>query len=220
MFGLGVVLGSGRTEIAEALFGVKKLTSGLIKIKGKSVSFSNPQDAIKNNLGYVPVNRKFDGLFFNFTGIENTSVADLKNVSKWSILDLQKEREEIRKLITKLKITPESESRFVSLLSGGNQQKIIIARWLFADAEILIFDEPTQGIDVGSKIAVYKLINELTSAGCSVILISSDHDELIAMSDRIGIVSHGTVVDILPPNQLDKVDLVKASTDEKKERIA
>ncbi|MFL2509540.1 MAG: sugar ABC transporter ATP-binding protein [Candidatus Pseudothioglobus sp.] len=220
VFGLGGVLGSGRTEIAEALFGVKKLTSGLIKIKGKSVSFSNPQDAIKNNLGYVPENRKFDGLFFNFTGIENTSVADLKNVSKWSILDLQKEREEIRKLITKLKITPESESRFVSLLSGGNQQKIIIARWLFADAEILIFDEPTQGIDVGSKIAVYKLINELTSAGCSVILISSDHDELIAMSDRIGIVSHGTVVDILPPNQLDKVDLVKASTDEKKERIA
>ena len=117
-----------------------------------------------------------------------------------------------RDLIGKLEITPAAEERLVGLLSGGNQQ--VIARWLFAGARIFLLDEPTQGIDVGAKIAVYRLINELTALGHAVVLISSDHDELLAMSDRIAIVTHGQVTAIRPAKELDKTDLVRASSNE------
>ena len=97
-------------------------------------------------------------------------------------------------------------------LSGGNQQKVVIARWLLSNARVLILDEPTQGIDIGAKLAVYRLINRLTAAGCGVLLISSDHEELLAMSDRVAIVRNGTVTDIRPPQELSHADLVRAAT--------
>jgi len=128
------------------------------------------------------------------------------------MLDLRQETIISRDLIDKLSIKQGAEESLVGLLSGGNQQKIVIARWLFASADIFVLDEPTQGIDVGAKIAVYGLINELTAAGRSVILISSDYDELLAMSDRVGIVSHGRIVAIEPAQALLKTDLVRASS--------
>ena len=108
----------------------------------------------------------------------------------------------------------DTETRPVGLLSGGNQQKIVIARWLFAGARVFVLDEPTQGIDVGAKVAVYRLINELAAAGHAVILISSDHDELMAMSDRIAVVNHGRISDIRPAAQFRNTDLVRASAKE------
>lgn len=211
VLGLGGVLGSGRTEIARALFGTDALTGGAIVLDGQSVRFRNEGDAIRAGLALVPENRKVDGLFFNFTASGNITAASLATLARRGVLDLAAEDTATRTLIRDLEISAEAEDKTVNFLSGGNQQKIVIARWLFSDARVLILDEPTQGIDIGAKIAVYTLINRLTRAGKSVILISSDHDELLAMSDRIAVVRHGTVARIVDAASLTRSDLVRAS---------
>lgn len=213
VLGLGGVLGSGRTEIARALFGVDPLTGGEIRVAGQPVRFHSPRDAIARGVAYVPENRKFDGLFFNFPGPKNITIANLRDLLRGLFMDLSKETEVSRDLIRQLKVSPEAEEKLVGFLSGGNQQKIVIARWLFTGAEVFILDEPTQGIDIGAKIAVYTLINEITAQGKAVILISSDHDELLAMCDRVAVVRHGSITDVVEAGRLDKTDLVRSSAD-------
>ncbi|MDU8911895.1 sugar ABC transporter ATP-binding protein [Aestuariicoccus sp. MJ-SS9] len=213
VLGLGGVLGSGRTEIARALFGTDELISGQMNLNGNPVRFDREIDAIRAGLALVPENRKYDGLFFNFRASGNITAASLGGLSRFGILNLKAEEQATRDLIRDLEISTQAEEKTVNFLSGGNQQKIVIARWLFSDSEILILDEPTQGIDIGAKIAVYKLINKLTRAGKSIILISSDHDELLAMSDRIAIVQHGTIVRTVDASNLTHSDLVRASAD-------
>ncbi len=214
VFGLGGVLGSGRTEIARALFGVDARTGGEIRWRGESVHFRTPAEAIAAGFALVPENRKFDGLFFNFAGPQNLTSAALAKLGAGGRISRRREAEAARKLIGDLAITPAAEFKDVGHLSGGNQQKIVIGRWLFAEAALFILDEPTQGIDVGAKVSVYRLINTLTASGASVILISSDHEELLAMCDRIGVVSHGRVVAIREASALRKEDLVRASAGE------
>jgi ABC-type sugar transport system ATPase subunit len=211
VFGIGGVLGSGRTELARALFGVDPITEGSIELNGTSVRFRNSKQAIAAGIALVPENRKSDGLFFNFAGYPNISVAALGRLGRYGLISPAREREEGRKLVRQLEITPAAETKDVGHLSGGNQQKVVIARWLFADADLFILDEPTQGIDIGARIAVYRLINGLTAAGKGVILISSDDDELLSMSDRVGIMSHGRLVAIHRPDELDASMLVRAS---------
>lgn len=213
VLGLGGVLGSGRTEIARALFGTDELTQGQILLHGKRVSFRRESDAIRAGLALVPENRKFDGLFFNFRASGNVSAASLPRLSRLGMLDLAQEAKATHDLIEDLEISAQAEEKTVNFLSGGNQQKIVIARWLFSNAEVLILDEPTQGIDIGAKIAVYKLINKLTAAGKSIILISSDHDELLAMSDQIAVVQHGSIQRVVAANELTHDDLVRASAE-------
>ena len=128
-------------------------------------------------------------------------------------MDLKREKLTTERLISQLEISTQAEEKTVNFLSGGNQQKIVIARWLFSNAQVLIMDEPTQGIDIGAKIAVYRLINNLTRQGKAIILISSDHDELLAMSDRIAIVRQGSVSNIVQASKLTHDDLVRASTE-------
>ncbi len=213
VLGLGGVLGSGRTEIARALFGTDELTAGQITLNGQPVRFKREIDAIRAGLALVPENRKFDGLFFNFRASGNITAASLGGLSRFGVLNLRAEEQATRDLIRDLEISSQAEEKTVNYLSGGNQQKIVIARWLFSDSNILILDEPTQGIDIGAKIAVYKLINKLTRAGKSIIFISSDHDELLAMSDRIAVVQHGTVERIVDASELTHDDLVRASAE-------
>jgi ribose transport system ATP-binding protein len=212
VFGLGGVLGSGRTEVARAIFGLDRVVAGAMQLRGLPFRPAGPPDAIAAGVALVPENRKADGLFFNFTGFPNVSIASLGKLGAWGTIRLATEREAGRRLVRDLDITPTAEQRLVGTLSGGNQQKIIVARWLFADAELFVLDEPTQGIDIGAKISVYRLINRLTAAGKGVILISSDHDELLAMSDRIGIMSHGRLAGVHQPRELDVTALVRAST--------
>ncbi|HET9664263.1 MAG TPA: sugar ABC transporter ATP-binding protein, partial [Burkholderiales bacterium] len=214
VLGIGGVLGSGRTEIARALFGIDKLTGGEIRWKGRPVHFTGPEEAIRSGIAYLPENRKSDGLFFNLTGFPNMSMARLDRLGGYFRLSLRREVEEGRRLVKELDISPAAETKTVDLLSGGNQQKIVVGRWLFAGAELFILDEPTQGIDIGAKIAVYKLINALTKAGKSVVLISSDHDELLSMADRIAIMRHGRVVAVRKAGEVSKLDLVTATTPE------
>ena len=211
VLGFGGVLGSGRTEIARALFGIDPLINGELFLNGKRVRFRNEIDAIEHGLALVPENRKFDGLFFNFRASGNITAASLNSISRMGWLYLTAEKEGTDRLIKELEISALAETKTVDFLSGGNQQKIVIARWLFSDAKVLILDEPTQGIDIGAKLAVYQLINTLTKAGKSIILISSDHEELLAMSDRIAIVQHGIIVRIESSAELTHDDLVRAS---------
>lgn len=213
VLGLGGVLGSGRTEIARAIFGTDEVTRGELVLNGQPVKFRREIDAIRAGLALVPENRKYDGLFFNFRASGNITAASLGSLSRLGVLDLRAEDRATHDLIRDLEISTQAEEKTVNFLSGGNQQKIVIARWLFSDAQVLIFDEPTQGIDIGAKIAVYKLINKLTRAGKSIILISSDHDELLAMSDRIAVVQHGAIRRTVPASELRHDDLVRASAD-------
>jgi len=213
VLGLGGVLGSGRTEIARALFGTDRITAGELLLHGDAVRFEREIDAIDAGIALVPENRKVDGLFFNFRAGGNISAAALPRLVRAGLLDLRAERTATRELVRELEISPQAEHKTVDFLSGGNQQKIVIARWLFSNAQVLILDEPTQGIDIGAKIAVYTLINALTRAGKSIVLISSDHDELLAMSDRIAIVHHGVVRRTVEASSLTHGDLVRASAD-------
>jgi ribose transport system ATP-binding protein len=211
VFGLGGVIGSGRTEIARAIFGADKVTQGEIAVDGRSFRPRSTQDAIRAGLALVPENRKFDGLFFNFRGGPNMTSAALDRIRSNFLLSRGREAAVAADYIRDLEISPAAAEKFVNLLSGGNQQKIVIARWLFAQSRVLILDEPTQGIDIGAKVAVYRLINQLTARGCAVVLISSDHNELIAMSDRIGIVRDGTIVETMPAAEVTHAHLVQAS---------
>jgi ABC-type sugar transport system ATPase subunit len=221
VLGLGGVLGSGRTEIARALFGLDPLTAGSIAVEGdRTLRLRSPADAIRAGLALVTENRKTEGLFFNFVGSANMSSASLSRLSAFGFLNLGREIAEAAALAGQLELSRGATDKSVLHLSGGNQQKVVIARWLLSQARVLILDEPTQGIDIGAKLAVYRLINRLTAQGCAVLMISSDHDELLAMSDRVAIVRHGTIVDIRSPRDLTHSDLVRAATEDKERTAA
>jgi ABC-type sugar transport system ATPase subunit len=205
------MLGSGRSEIARALFGVDPLTRGEIRLHGRVLRIHRPSDAIAAGIALLTENRKTDGLFFNFTGTENITAANLADYDRGLWLDLRREHEASHALIQRLQVTPEAEFELVDRLSGGNQQKILVARWLNAGAEVFVLDEPTQGIDIGTKVAIYQLINEFTGAGKGVILISADDKELLAMSDRVAIVRRGRIVRIAKAGELSKADLLESS---------
>ena len=208
VLGLGGVLGSGRTEIARALFGADRITGGEILLRGEPIHLRSPADAIAAGIALLTENRKTNGLFFNFNGTANISVANFKDIDRGFWLDLKRERATSREFIRKLQITPEAEAQLVDRLSGGNQQKLLVARWLYTGADVFILDEPTQGIDVGTKVAIYRLIDEITAAGKGVLLISSEDRELLAMSDRVAVVRRGQVVRVAKSSELTKADLL------------
>jgi ribose transport system ATP-binding protein len=208
VLGLGGMVGSGRTEIARALFGLDRRTGGTVRLYGRSVNFSSPPEAIATGVGLVPENRKADGLFFNFEGPQNITISRLAELVTGLFLNLGRERRYGRDYVEKLNITPTALERSVQFLSGGNQQKVVIARWLFSQAKLLILDEPTQGVDIGAKFEVYKVINELTAQGISILLISSDYPELLAMSDRVAVVRDGRILHIADAHQLSEYQLM------------
>jgi ABC-type sugar transport system ATPase subunit len=213
VFGLGGVLGAGRTEIARAIFGIDPLTAGSIRLNGKPLSLRSPQDAIRAKIAYVTESRKIDGLFFNFEAPPNVSIANLHAVMRKGLIRPRKEERVSLSYIDRLNISPEAQTKLVGLLSGGNQQKVILSRWLFSQPDLFILDEPTKGIDIGARIALFHLVNEITAENRGVILISSDHDELLAMSDRIGIVRDGRIVKIADARNLRHEDLVQGSVE-------
>ncbi|HSW43252.1 MAG TPA: sugar ABC transporter ATP-binding protein [Patescibacteria group bacterium] len=208
IFGLGGMIGSGRTEIARALFGVDSVVSGTIRLNGTSVRFRSPREAIVAGLGLVTEDRKADGLFFNFTGIPNITVSRMDTLLRGPFLSHGRERRIGREYLGRLRITPAAEWKTADLLSGGNQQKCAIARWVHSGSRLLILDEPTRGIDIGARIEVYRLMNALTSQGVGIVLSSSDYPELLAMSDRVGIVRDGRIVAIEPANRLTDASLI------------
>jgi ribose transport system ATP-binding protein len=209
VLGLAGVVGSGRTEIARAIFGVDRLRAGYVEVDGDSLAKHTPRMSIARGIGYVPESRKFEGLFFNLSASKNMSIARLKRLLSRHFLDVASERREGKVLIERFRISSHAEQVQIAQLSGGNQQKIVLARWVFAQSRVLILDEPTQGIDVGAKQEVYRIINELTSVGVSVLLISSDLPELLAMSDRLAIVRRGTISDVIDADSTTEIDLLQ-----------
>lgn len=193
--GFSGLMGSGRTELAKALFGIDKTYSGEIWIGNKQVPRNSPTESKKMGLGYIPENRKEDGLVLTAGVRENMTLAILKNLMKHGVLQKNKEIVKVRENIDKLKVKTQSTEQKIVLLSGGNQQKVVLLRWLLnPDLKVLILDEPTRGIDVGSKSEIYALISQLAASGLAILLMSSEMPELLSMSDRIYVMKDGEIV--------------------------
>ena len=210
ILGIGGLVGSKRSEIVEAIFGLRTYDSGKIYLNNEEVKFKTPSDAIENGLGLITEDRKGTGLFLQMSVKENTTMAGLKKISKFkSIIDRKKEKEILEKYIEALRIKTPHMNQVIQSLSGGNQQKAIIARWLLLQPDILIMDEPTRGIDVNAKAEIYNLMGNLVESGVSIIMISSEIPELISMSDRIMVMREGHISGFLEGEEMVENNVLK-----------
>ncbi|MET3643915.1 sugar ABC transporter ATP-binding protein [Streptococcus gallinaceus] len=193
IIGFSGLMGAGRTEVMRAIFGIDSKTSGIIKIDGKAVTITNPYQAIQHGVGFLTEDRKDEGLVLDFSIKDNMTLPSTKDFSKHGIFDEKTSRIFVQKLIDRLAIksgTPELE---VGNLSGGNQQKVVLAKWIGIAPKVLILDEPTRGVDVGAKREIYQLMNELADRGVPIIMVSSDLPEVLGVSDRILVMHEGKI---------------------------
>ncbi len=211
--GIYGLMGAGRTELAMSIFGQSygTLVSGTLKLDGQPVRLKKtPTDAIKHKIAYVTEDRKGNGLVLSQSIKINTSLANLDALASGTIIDKDKEYQVAEEYRDKLKIKTPSVEQLVGNLSGGNQQKVLLARWMFAEPDILILDEPTRGIDVGAKYEIYCIINDLAAAGKSVIMISSELPEVLAMSDRIYIMNASRIVGEMKASEATQENIMAA----------
>ncbi|WEV52303.1 sugar ABC transporter ATP-binding protein [Bifidobacterium sp. ESL0704] len=215
--GLAGLMGAGRTEMARSVFGRSygSHISGEVYVKGKKVNLSNVQDAIDAGLAYATEDRKMYGLNLLQNIRENASMASLKRMSKFGVMDDNIERKRVGEYRKDFNIKCTSIEEPVSSLSGGNQQKVVLAKWVLSDPDVLILDEPTRGIDVGAKYEIYEIIDRLADAGKAVIFISSELPELIGVCDRIYTVSQGVITDEVHRDKFSQEYLMKGMTKEK-----
>ena len=193
ILGLAGLVGAGRTELAKVIYGAVPMTSGEIHLHGKKVTYNSPRQAIDLGIGLIPEDRKQEGAFLNFSIRWNIPVMTLPGISKFMVVDQKKASEIADEYTKRLRIKTPGLDQYVRNLSGGNQQKVVVAKTLAAHTEIIIFDEPTRGIDVGAKQEIYALMNELVEQGISIIMISSEMEELFGMSDRILVLYEGRI---------------------------
>jgi ribose transport system ATP-binding protein len=194
ILGIAGLMGSGRTELAKTIFGEYKHTSGEIYVEGKKVKINSPKDAINNAICYVSEDRKKEGLVLGLSVGRNMTLSNIeKYENKIKRIDQNAENKDVEEYIKKLNVKTPSSAQLIKNLSGGNQQKVILAKWLLLSPKVLIVDEPTRGIDVGAKKEIYELLNELKSMGKAIIMISSDLPEVLGISDRILVMSEGKI---------------------------
>lgn len=194
ILGFAGLMGAGRTEVARAIFGADPLDDGVITFEGKELDISSPADAIRQGLAYLSEDRKSDGLSIKMSVAANMTLAHMDAVSnRFGIIDRKAHSAIAKKYVDLLSIKTPTIDQTVKLLSGGNQQKIIIGKWLFRESRVLFFDEPTRGIDVGAKYAIYQIMDELAARGIGVVLISSELPEVLGMSDRVIVFHEGKV---------------------------
>lgn len=217
VLGLGGLVGAGRTEFAEMMFGMEPKISGKFLYKGQEINPKTPKEAIAAGIGLVPEDRKAKGALLSLSIYENINMPIYPRISKASVIDQKKEQEIALKYKQEISIKAPSVNQLVKNLSGGNQQKVILAKWLAADTELLIFDEPTRGIDVGAKQEIYTLINTLVEQGKSVIMISSEMEELMGMSDRIIILAEGEISGQLQKGEFDQETIMQFASKEREE---
>ena len=207
IIGITGLVGSGRTELAKAIFGLNKPDSGEIILDGQPVIITSSTDAVKYGIGYVPENRQLEGLIAKKSVCQNISLSILDSLcNKYNCVNVTKEREIAQQYIKKLDVRPQDMDKLVGQLSGGNQQKVVLAKWLVTNPKILIADEPTSGVDIGAKIEIHKALRGLANSGIGVIVISSELPEILAVSDRIFIMRQGSIVSVI-----DKQDATQES---------
>lgn len=216
ILGFGGLVGSGRTETARAIFGLDKKLSGTVRIRDKQLEIKTPKDAISAGIGFVTEDRKAEGLVLSMNVRENVSLASLKQLSQGIQLMLRKERDIAEDYVDKLNIKTPTIEQLSRNLSGGNQQKVVLAKWLMSKSDVLIFDEPTRGIDVGAKIEVYNIINTLAKAGRAIIVISSEIPELLGICDRILVMARGKKTGELSINEATQEKIMTLATDSEK----
>lgn len=193
ILGFAGLMGAGRTETARLIFGADPKTEGKIFVNGREIRIESPQDAVENGIGYLSEDRKAFGLAIGLSVADNTVMAKLDDFVSGGIVNEAKIAAVTKEYVEKLDLKTPSIRQLVRNLSGGNQQKVVIAKWLVRDCDILIFDEPTRGIDVGAKSEIYKLMNRLAGEGKSIIMISSEMPELLRMSDRVLVMCEGKI---------------------------
>jgi ribose transport system ATP-binding protein len=192
--GLAGLLGAGRTELARAVVGADPRDAGKITIKGVPVHVRHPSDAIARGLGFLPEDRKTQGLILNLSVADNIALPSLPRLSRRGVVHSARASSVAERLVRELRIKTPGVHQAALQLSGGNQQKVVLAKWLAADADVLIMDEPTRGIDVGAKVEIYELMNQLTARGAGILMISSELPEIVSMSDRILVMRLGRIV--------------------------
>lgn len=193
VLGIAGLLGAGRTELARAIFGLDKITSGTISINGSQQRIGSPRAAINSGIGFLTEDRKSQGLVLPLSVKENLCLASVDKFSSWGLMDARAEQQAAAGYVTDLRIKTPSLDQKVVYLSGGNQQKVVLSKWLCCKSEVFIFDEPTRGVDVGAKAEIYQLMNKLTASGVAIIMISSEMLEILGMSDRILVMRGGRI---------------------------
>lgn len=212
ILGVGGLVGAGRTELVNTIFGAQKLESGEIFVNGKKAEINSPAQAIKYGIGLVPEDRKLLGLMLEKDVGFNISICILERISKYFVVDQKSEEEKQQEMVNRLRIKLPHIGVLAKTLSGGNQQKVVLAKWLLADANVLIFDEPTRGIDVGAKQEIYQLMNELTEKGMAIIMVSSDMEELMGVPDRMIVLHEGNCTGELRREEFSQVEILKLAS--------
>jgi len=226
ILGFAGLMGAGRTEVARAIFGADTFDEGEIYIKGQQVQIKTPKNAVSNSIAYLSEDRKRYGLVLGMDIKENVIMASMKDfLGKLGWLDFKKSASQAKDMVEALDIKTPGIEQKIKFLSGGNQQKVVIGKWLTADTDILIFDEPTRGIDVGAKSEIYKLLNDLTDQGKSIIMISSELPEILRMSHRVVVMCEGRITGVLDAEEMTQEKIMKFATMrgnkmQKKEEIA
>ncbi|HEY4307827.1 MAG TPA: sugar ABC transporter ATP-binding protein [Pirellulales bacterium] len=210
--GLAGLVGAGRTELAEALFGIRRPIAGSIVIAGQKVDVRDPNDAIKAGLFLVPEDRRTQGLLLDYSVRRNISLASLEFLSRLGIIRRGEERSLANRMCERLSVRTSSIDKPVGMLSGGNQQKVVLAKWLARQPKLLILDEPTRGVDVGAKREIYALMDELTGTGVGILMISSDLEEILGMSDRVLVMHDGELAGALARHQLSEQAVMTLAT--------
>ena len=212
VLGIAGLVGSRRTEVIENIFGVATLEKGTIKLHGKKIQNRNAHEAIKNGFALLTEERRATGIFGNLDILENSVIANLDAYKKNGFIQRGKMKEDTQWVIDRIRVKTPSQKTLITALSGGNQQKVIIGRWLLTEPEVLLLDEPTRGIDVGAKFEIYQLINDLAKRGKGIIVISSEMPELLGICDRILVMSNGRVAGIDEVENLNQEKIMTLST--------
>ena len=210
VLGVSGLMGAGRTELARLLFGLRKPRSGSITLDGKPLTVRNPVQAIDAGLGFVTEDRKGQGLVLDLSLRENISLAHIP--SRLGVIDRGRERKQARELIEQLHIRTRDMELDVRALSGGNQQKVVLAKWLALNPSVLLLDEPTRGVDIGGKAEIYQIINRLAEQGVAIVMISSELPEVLAMSDRILVMHEGRATALLEAADTSQEEIMRAAT--------
>jgi rhamnose transport system ATP-binding protein len=202
--GVAGLVGAGRTELARTLFGITPADEGEIRIRGERVTIDSPARAIAAGIAYVPEDRRRHGVILELPIHANVTLASLDRFSRFGSMDFAREREVAAEQVRALAVKTPSIFAPVSTLSGGNQQKVALSRWLVAQPSVLVLDEPTQGVDVGAKSEIHALMTDLAARGVAILMISSELPEVLGMSDRIAVMRGGTIVDVLERDEADQ----------------